>query len=303
MLTAGRAPNMRSGRSGQLQREPVQAERPVSPGPGRRSVRRGHGHIGGSRRAGCRLTWGSSHCRIFMSTLIQHPPISPRDELARSQISSFIAATVFPCVGAKSALNKHRMRFGHYEALGGGAAIERQVDDLLAFSNEFPDPGLVPVSFVATYRKPEADEAQFEVAMWRHIQLMHGVDRRRFAWNPLVSADPDHNDFSLSIGGRAFFVVGMHPNASRLARRAPMPCLVFNFHDQFVNLKESGKYFNLQTAIRTRDTALQGSVNPVLARFGDASEARQYSGRAVEENWRCPFRPLTAAQSDVKQTA
>ena len=37
--------------------------------------------------------------------------------------------------------------------------------------------------------------------------------------------------------------------------------------------------------------SLQGTINPNLADFGDASEARQYSGRAVEANWTCPFRP------------
>ena len=36
--------------------------------------------------------------------------------------------------------------------------------------------------------------------------------------------------------------------------------------------------------------ALQGSINPVLARFGEASEARQYSGRAVLDTWACPFK-------------
>ena len=39
-----------------------------------------------------------------------------------------------------------------------------------------------------------------------------------------------------------------------------------------------------------RDEALTGSRNPMLARHGEASEARQYSGRAVDEDWRCPFR-------------
>ena len=74
--------------------------------------------------------------------------------------------------------------------------------------------------------------------------------------------------------------MGLHPKASRLARRAPFPCIVFNFHDQFEAMREDGKYARLQAAIRARDVALQGDVNPVLASFGDASEAHQYSGRA-----------------------
>jgi FPC/CPF motif-containing protein YcgG len=53
--------------------------------------------------------------------------------------------------------------------------------------------------------------------------------------------------------------------------------------------KIQGKYTSMQDAIRTRDTALQGSVNPVLARFGESSEAVQYSGRAANGAWKCPF--------------
>ena len=34
---------------------------------------------------------------------------------------------------------------------------------------------------------------------------------------------------------------------------------------------------------------LQGSINPMLSDFGEATEARQYSGRAVEDDWRAPF--------------
>ena len=48
----------------------------------------------------------------------------------------------------------------------------------------------------------------------------------------------------------------------------------------------------MQTVIRKRDVELQGQINPVLAGFGDASEARQYSGRAVGGEWACPFRQV-----------
>jgi FPC/CPF motif-containing protein YcgG len=48
----------------------------------------------------------------------------------------------------------------------------------------------------------------------------------------------------------------------------------------------------MQETIRTRDLALQGTINPMLSDFGERSEARQYSGRAVEENWQAPFKAL-----------
>lgn len=218
-------------------------------------------------------------------------------DAAEQRISAFVADPEFPCVGAKSALNKQRMRFGHYEALDDEASVVQLCDDLVAFSSDFPQPGADPVSFVATFDRANLDEAQFEMLMWRHLQRMHDRDQHDYAWDVSVSADPTHNDFSLSIGGRAFFVVGLHAAASRLARRAPMPCLVFNFHEQFEALKDSGKFSSMQTAIRARDTVLQGFVNPVLARYGEASEARQYSGRAVNDDWVCPFRQRSVARA------
>ena len=205
-------------------------------------------------------------------------------------LKEFIADKAFPCVGAKSALNKGRMQLQEFGELGDEALTAALHAALMDYSRQYPDPGMVPVSFIAVFRAPRLDELRFEQQMWRQLQALHAHDcAHRIAWAADVSDDPGREDFSFSVGGRAYFVVGLHPGASRLARRAPMPCLVFNFHEQFEQLKASGKYTLLQDAIRTRDIALQGAINPVLARFGEASEARQYSGRAVEAGWQCPF--------------
>ena len=124
---------------------------------------------------------------------------------------------------------------------------------------------------------------------------MHDIDRRHFAWDGRVSGDPEHPQFSFSLGARAYFIVGLHARASRSARRASRPTLVFNLHEQFERLRERGKFETMKQMIRSRDLAFHGSINPVLRNFGDASEARQYSGRAVGDDWACPFRPRTQA--------
>ena len=204
-------------------------------------------------------------------------------------VAAFIDEAAFPCVGAKAARNKGRMRFAEYASLGCPLEATSLCRDLRNFSDEFPDPGVSPVSFVAVFRDQLLEEKSFETALWRQLQLMHEHDGHDFKWDTSVNSDPASHDFSFSIGGRAFFVVGLHKTSSRVSRRAPFPCLVFNFHNQFEALKSSGKYQSMQTAIRARDVKLQGSVNPVLEHFGAASEARQYSGRAVEADWRCPF--------------
>lgn len=204
--------------------------------------------------------------------------------------NAFIGRTEFPCVGARSALNKDRIRYAHFDELGCAESARLLREALAAFSAEFPDPGHQPVSLVATFENEvKGGEVEFERLLWRQLRLMHDLDKGTADWDPMVNSDPAHNEFSMSIGGRAYFVVGMFPKASRLARRSPMPCLVFNFHNQFALLKETGRYAGMQKVIRARDTALQGSINPVLARFGESSEARQYSGRAVGADWVCPF--------------
>ena len=216
-------------------------------------------------------------------------PLSP-SAVSRRAVSNYISDASFPCVGAKSALNKDRVRFVPAGILGSEDAARALVHGLHAFSEEFASPGTAPVSFIAMFDPVALDELTFERLLWRQLADMHAYDvSLGSSWDDSVSSDPTRNEFSFSIGGRAFFVAGLHPGASRLARRAPVPCLVFNFHGQFEALKATGKYQSMQESIRKRDVALQGSVNPVLSRFGDASEARQYSGREVEADWGCPF--------------
>jgi FPC/CPF motif-containing protein YcgG len=67
---------------------------------------------------------------------------------------------------------------------------------------------------------------------------------------------------------------------------------VFNPHEQFERLRADGHWKRMQETIRRRDLELQGSINPMLSDFGEQSEARQYSGRAVEDNWRAPFKAV-----------
>jgi FPC/CPF motif-containing protein YcgG len=93
----------------------------------------------------------------------------------------------------------------------------------------------------------------------------------------------------MSFGGEAFFVVGLHPRASRPARRFDVPAMVFNLHNQFELLRAEGRYDKLRSSILERDLAIAGSANPMLAQHGTLSAARQYSGRAVEDGWQCPF--------------
>jgi FPC/CPF motif-containing protein YcgG len=205
----------------------------------------------------------------------------------------FVQDPHFPCVGAKSALSHDEIRIVVARDIRSGWDDLRIYPALLDFVSRYQrDPGLFR-SFTVLFEAPKTlSEAEFEDHLWARLQSLSDKD----AWLGLpyderVKADPEDKSFSLSFGGEAFFVVGLHPNSSRKARRFETPALVFNLHDQFEQLRADGKYEKLRQRIVDRDLRYSGSINPMLATYGEGSEARQYSGRAVEEEWVCPLRP------------
>jgi FPC/CPF motif-containing protein YcgG len=203
----------------------------------------------------------------------------------------FIRAADFPCVGAKSALAKEQMRFVIGRDIRSAWDDLRILPNLLDLAESYREDPVLFQSLVVLFEEDAGlDEAGFERNLWARIQSLTDKDE----WlgqqpDPRVSDSPDEPHFSLSFGGEAFFVVGVHPRASRPARRFERPALVFNLHDQFEQLRAQGRYEKLRASIMGRDVATAGTENPMLARYGSISEARQYSGRVVGADWVCPF--------------
>ena len=138
------------------------------------------------------------------------------------------------------------------------------------------------------------DESVFEKALWERLQSLRDKDRWfSYRHDGRVAADPASPDFAYSIGGEGYFVVGMHPGASRASRRTPMPVLVFNPCVQFQQLRQEGRYERMSEVIRRRDEDECGSPNPMLAHHGEDSAAKQFSGRVIEPNWTCPLTERT----------
>lgn len=208
---------------------------------------------------------------------------------------AFVDDPAFPCVAAKAALSHGTIQVHEFAPLGSRGNDVPLLGRIEAFGRllgETEGDRRTLHSLVAVFDGPaDTDERRFEALVWSQLQRLHDLDAGRGRrWADGVSSDPRDPEFSLSLAGHAYFVIGMHPGASRHARRTSMPALVFNPHRQFETLREEGRYHRMQSATRARDTALQGSINPNLADFGRASEARQYSGREVGPEWRCPLR-------------
>ena len=214
-------------------------------------------------------------------------PVTAEEEVLRESIGAMVASEGFPCLGARSVFRREHAVVRVYDELASQAATVELLSDLARFAEKV-DAHAGFASFVAIFRAPMAlTEKEFEELLWAQLRLLHAADEQ--AWNSDVSADPTDDHFAYSLGSTAYFVVGLHPHSSRIARRSVSPTLVFNLHAQFEALRTSGQFERMRDMIRARDEQLQGSINPMVSDHGYGSEARQYAGRAVDEDWVAPF--------------
>jgi FPC/CPF motif-containing protein YcgG len=248
--------------------------------------------------AGAQALAHSNYCLFDGRRLVR-----AEDDTAASELTAFVhdgvrALTLnehFTCVGAKSAIRQGAYRFALYPELGSELSAAGLARDLFAFAAEAPSLEGEFTTFIASFGAPTAvDETTFETLLWRTLQHLHDLDVAHHTWDDRVSDDWSDPRFAFSFAGTAFFIVGLHAGSSRVARRFAWPTLVFNPHSQFDRLREDGRFERFQQVIRGAELALQGNVNPMVANFGERSEAGQYSGRKVGAEWQCPFHRRTS---------
>ncbi len=207
---------------------------------------------------------------------------------AQNSFYDFVLDKNFPCIMAQTVFRTDKVKMINYEGFGTKQAVPSLLKDLSGYLDNYNFDTNDFFTFVALFPDSEHfTEEEFEDKLWKQLQYLHEADGT--PWDPSVSHDPENKNFSFSISGKAFYIVGLHPGSSRLARQSPVPALVFNLHFQFEKLKEMGTYQTIRDKIRERDIVLQGNINPMVKDFGKESEARQYSGREVSRKWKCPF--------------
>ncbi|MGO4596710.1 guanitoxin biosynthesis heme-dependent pre-guanitoxin N-hydroxylase GntA [Terrabacter sp. 2RAF25] len=220
---------------------------------------------------------------------------APDDDVVRA-LELMVTHAEFPCLGAKSVFRRGGVAHVVLDDMDAPDTPRVLLERLRAFADDIDgEDGFH--SFIATFRRPShGDEGAFEASLFALLQRLHDADHA--TWAPGVEADPANPHFAFSAGGTAYFIVGLHPAASRVARRAPLATLVFNPHDQFEQLRAEGRFDGMRTAIRRRDETLQGSLNPMVADHGQSSEALQYSGRRHEAGWEPPLEVHVPVPSD-----
>lgn len=205
-------------------------------------------------------------------------------------LAAFIGNENFPCLMAKSALNSARLQCLTVQHMACPAHDAAILNFLYQFIDEYKQHQHGYYSAAIIFEQPlSIAEDLFEQLLWQRLQALADMDALHYGYDARVSANPMDKNFSFSLKEEAFYVIGMHPGNSRKARQFSHPALIFNPHAQFESLREENKYERIKDLIRKRDIHLSGSVNPMLADFGKASEAMQYSGRQYNEQWKCPL--------------
>jgi FPC/CPF motif-containing protein YcgG len=206
------------------------------------------------------------------------------------QIKLFMSQKNYPCIAAiqSFALKDYRVR--SYRDFG---KIDQRAElraDLLDYLHEYLRTKSRYFTFWAVFADAEdLDEEAFERLLWSELSALTSNETKESDADPRFSTDPDDKKFCFAIGGKAFFVVGLHPRSSRLARRFPWPTLIFNVYEQFDQLAQLGLYQPMIETNRKRDARFQGDANPTVVQHGDDWESIQFSGRKNSPEWKCPF--------------
>ena len=225
------------------------------------------------------------------SSLLHGTELSDRENI-HDEIRSFILQGYYPCVAAiRSVIRKDHI-IATYGQFGSGTHWQQLRVDLLRYIELQRATQSRYMSFwaVFSFLNPiPDDEITFEEHLWYELSLLSSEEERSIDWDKNDSSNPNDPSFCLSLDRERLFVVGLHPQSSRMARRFSRPALVFNTLSQFEQFENDGTYRDLVHTIRCRDLQVQGSINPMVLAHGDVWESIQYSGRENPASWKCPF--------------
>ncbi len=115
-----------------------------------------------------------------------------------------------------------------------GPALKSLPKDVIEFKRTQSEKKIPYLTYMAIFPKNiSATEEEFEKDLWTELSAMWSYPEIAGTWDSKFSDNPDDKNFCFSLDGAAFFVVGLHPQSSRLSRRLPFNALVFNLYSQF----------------------------------------------------------------------
>lgn len=207
-----------------------------------------------------------------------------------AQIKLLLNQKSYPCVAAIQSLHRKDYCIKTYANFGKVHHRSDLRNELLQFLKKYQETNSQYFSLWAVFEDDEMmTEDEFEKLLWSELSSLTSDETAVADQDPRFDKDPVSKDFCFSLGGKAVFVVGLHPKSSRMARQFPWPALIFNAYEQFDQLIAHKKYEPMIETIRRREIEFQGDVNPMVLQHNDIWESIQFSGKKNDENWKCPF--------------
>ncbi len=138
-----------------------------------------------------------------------------KSRLNRINFDKFIIENDHPCVMAKTIFSSKKYMLRSYSNFGSYLSARKILNDIRYYLNALEVMGDGYYSFIAVFDDDiKLNELQYEVLLWEQLKKNHTIDDSN--WDSEVSSDPKDHAFSFSILGQAFYIVGMHPNSSRV---------------------------------------------------------------------------------------
>lgn len=227
---------------------------------------------------------------LYISAKQKNKGIELSSKKYLDSFENFVLEENHPCIGAQTAVNGKTFSIGLFDKMDCWRTPRELGYGLTEYLNHMGKRPSNYLTYIAIFKYDHFEnEEEFEISLWKLLSRLNTADSKFNSWSEQVNDDPTKKDFSLSFGGKAFYLVGMHPESSRKARRFSYPAIAFNLHGQFENLRKNNRYDRMKNVIRSNEMEFGGSINPMLSDFGEGLEAPQYSGREVGPEWKCPF--------------
>lgn len=169
-------------------------------------------------------------------------------------------------------------------------ALGAVLNEAYGFVDQFrSSPKRLSSFIVSTDAKAHPSFGEFERDFWDFMKALKSHDQNLYPHDPRVGQRPEDKNFSFSLKSEAFFILALHPESPRLARRFHRPTIVFNPHQQFEAMRLKGIFTKVRDVIRSRDKKLQGEINPMVTDFGERSEVFQYMGKVYPDGAPSPL--------------
>ena len=208
----------------------------------------------------------------------------------QAEIKNLLSQKNYPCVAALQSFHRNDYWLKTYSNFGKVHQRSELRNNLLQYIEEQAKNGSNYFTFWAVFKDMEdLSEEEFEKLLWDELSSLASVETLEQDKDKRFSTNPEEKNFCFSIGGKAFFVVGLHPKSSRISRRFPWPTLIFNLFEQFDNLMKLNLYHPMVKLNRQRDTKFQGDVNPMVEAHDESWETIQFSGKNNPPEGKCPF--------------